>query len=182
MTMRNWKFLVELLAGRPHRIGAEVGVFEGECALGLLSGLPNLQQLLCIDPWEVNEDFQRLMPCKQGKILTANWDHVLEKYLRTVVRVHQSRVVSMRMTSLEAAELVEGESLDFAFIDANHAYEFVKPDIDMWTTKVKAGGIICGDDFKDKPNYGVKQAVKECFGDNYRVDRRSAVWYAVKGS
>lgn len=179
--LRNWKFLVKLLRGRPHTIGAEVGVFEGECALGLLTGLPNLNRLICIDLWEFNAEFFRLMPNKRGRILSADWTKVIDKFITTVAEPYSDRIIPMRLPSLTAANLVLDESLDFVFIDANHAYDYVSADIDAWTPKVKQGGIIAGDDYVNKPGYGVVQAVSEQIAV-FRVDRHSRVWYTVKGS
>ena len=179
MGLRNYKFLVQLLAGRPHSTGAEVGVFEGECALGLLEGLPQLKTLICVDIWKFDKEFYDLMPNKEGKILNADWNRVWLKYQRRI-HPYRDRVETMRMTSLDAAKLVKDSSLDFVFIDANHAYEYVKPDIDAWLPKVIEGGTICGDDYRNKPNYGVIQAVKETFAE-FSVDKRSGVWHAWKG-
>ena len=177
---RNWRSLVELLAGRPHRIGAEVGVFEGECALGLLRGLPHLERLICVDLWERNEDFAKASPNKGGKIFNADWNNVLSIFTATVLRQYGRRVSPMRMSSLEAAGMLKDESLDFAFIDANHSYEYVLADIKAWSPKVKMGGLIAGDDYVNKPTYGVIQAVNECF-DSFEVDKRSRVWHTIKG-
>ena len=177
--LRNWKFLVSLLEGRPHTVGAEVGVFEGECALGLLEGLPDLKQLICVDLWRFDQEFYDAMPVKGGHILNANWNKVIAKFYSNVVKPHRKRVAPLRMPSLKAAELISDESLDFAFIDANHSPPFVGDDIGAWLPKVKIGGTIAGHDYINKPNYGVIQAVNELV-DGYAVDRRSRVWHATK--
>jgi hypothetical protein len=39
--------------------------------------------------------------------------------------------------------------LDFIYIDANHAYDFVKEDIECWYPKVKPGGWVMGHDYID---------------------------------
>jgi len=53
--------------------------------------------------------------------------------------------------------------LDWAYIDGNHLYEFVKADIAFYTRKVKPGGFILGDDYMDTDWWkdGVKRAVDE---------------------
>jgi cephalosporin hydroxylase len=60
--------------------------------------------------------------------------------------------------SVEAAKLYEDASLDFVFIDACHKYEFIKADIEAWSPKVKAGGILSGHDMW---GWGVGRAVME---------------------
>ena len=53
----------------------------------------------------------------------------------------------IRCTSEVGSDIFSDESLDFVYIDANHAYDFVKQDIELWWPKVKKGGWLCGHDF-----------------------------------
>ena len=55
----------------------------------------------------------------------------------------------IRCLSKNAVKLFKDESLDFVYIDANHAYDFVKEDLEMWWPKIKKGGYICGHDYID---------------------------------
>lgn len=61
----------------------------------------------------------------------------------------------------EAAGLYEDNSLDFVFIDGNHARPFVTKDIHLWYPKVKSGGIFAGHDYTS--HIGVKRAVDAVF-------------------
>ena len=66
-------------------------------------------------------------------------------------------------------------SLDFIFIDADHTYESVKKDIELWTPKVKHEGIILGHDI----NWGdVAWAVGEYFS-NFTVNGDN-VWASTR--
>jgi predicted O-methyltransferase YrrM len=64
-------------------------------------------------------------------------------------------------------------SLDWVFIDADHAYESVVKDLDAWLPKVRKGGIIAGHDFAEWPGFGVIRAVTERFPrfDIWRGDK-----------
>jgi predicted O-methyltransferase YrrM len=64
----------------------------------------------------------------------------------------------IRLTSVEAVELYEDNSLDFVLIDGSHKYEDVVADITRWMAKLKPGAMIAGDDYEWP---GVKQAVNE---------------------
>jgi hypothetical protein len=55
--------------------------------------------------------------------------------------------VMIRATSEIASDIFADESLDVVYIDANHAYDFVKQDIELWYPKVKKGGYIGGHDY-----------------------------------
>ena len=69
----------------------------------------------------------------------------------------------IQMDSIQASQLYKDESLDFVFIDADHAYESVLSDIQAWYPKVKIGGILAGDDYGTMA--GVRRAVDEFFID-----------------
>lgn len=66
----------------------------------------------------------------------------------------------IRMTSVEASNLYEDNSIDVVFIDAGHTYEDVKKDIIAWKPKVKKGGYLAGHDYHQGAQ-GVIKAVKE---------------------
>lgn len=66
----------------------------------------------------------------------------------------------LAMDSAEAAARMADRTLDFVFIDASHDYESVKIDIMAWRPKLKAAGLLAGDDYV--PGWpGVVRAVDE---------------------
>ena len=69
-------------------------------------------------------------------------------------------ITDHKLNTHEAAGLFEDETLKFVFIDANHEYEFVKRDIELYYPKVKSGGTIAGHDTQSE---GVKKAIDEFF-------------------
>ena len=63
---------------------------------------------------------------------------------------------------------LEDDHLDWIYIDANHRYEGVKPDLERAYDKVKNNGIIAGHDFYVNPTAwksGVVRAVNEMIQD-----------------
>ncbi len=62
---------------------------------------------------------------------------------------------------------LEDNSVDFAFIDASHVYEFVKKDIAAILPKMKKGSILAGHDYNEA-HPGVIQAVNEAFVEDVR--------------
>ena len=69
---------------------------------------------------------------------------------------------------MDAVKMFKDRSLDFVFIDANHAFDYVMQDLIEWTKKVRIGGIVSGDDYYpfkkgDQSFAGVVEAV-----DSYR--------------
>jgi predicted O-methyltransferase YrrM len=61
--------------------------------------------------------------------------------------------------SMDAVDDIPDNSLDFVFIDANHAFDYVMLDLIYWTKKVRPGGIVSGDDYFHFKKAGVVEAV-----------------------
>ena len=70
------------------------------------------------------------------------------------------KFIPMHMTSEQASRQFEDNSLDGVFIDAQHEYEPVKQDLELWWPKVKTGGFFCGHDYYNGWP-GVEQAINE---------------------
>src|SRR2546430_464414 len=100
--------------------GAEIGVANGYFSSYLCNLIPDLY-LLCVDDW-------------------AN-DRFAPTYNKAMRVLNGLNVKIIRKESMEAAADIPDESLDFVYIDANHAYHYVKQDIREWTKKVRKGGI-----------------------------------------
>jgi len=152
--------LVDFLKDRKHETIAEIGVWKGVMAKHLLENLPGIRQYYCVDCWELYPDFKAILR-EKSQYSQLNYNDVYEMYLEAV-SAYSDKITTLRMYSEEAVKHVPDRSLDFAFIDANHAYKYVKQDIILWLPKVKHGGILSGHDYKIK-RFGVKRAVDEFF-------------------
>ena len=102
----------------------------------------------------------------KGSMEHVNDKHVIEDtlyelFLSNIAPV--SHVINpIRLSSVEASNRYEDNSLDVVFIDAEHDYENVGRDIKCWLPKVKQGGYIAGHDYH--PTWtGVCKAVDEIF-------------------
>jgi predicted O-methyltransferase YrrM len=140
--------------------GAEIGVLKGEYSCLLLEKWEG-EQLYCVDPWrEFGED-------EYEDVSNVSQDRYELFYEETVERLSRfgDRAEIMRMTSENAAPKFEEGELDFVYIDAQHHYEAVKKDIQLWWPKVRRGGILAGHDYLDgtreQGKYGVKSAVDQ---------------------
>ena len=86
---------------------------------------------------------------------------VLQQFRKNIDSVECTDITTIYpMTSLEAAEKIDDESLDICFIDACHGYSSVKNDIIAYLPKLKKGGIICGHDFEKGSHLLINQ-IKE---------------------
>jgi predicted O-methyltransferase YrrM len=76
---------------------------------------------------------------------------------------YEHKIVWLNLLAEDAAKEIV-EDLDFVYIDGNHAYDFVKQDINNYWPKLKSGGILGGHDFYNgfcREHDGVVKAVSE---------------------
>lgn len=138
--------------------GAEVGVYKGEFSEMILSEWDGV--LFSIDCWE-HQTTGYPEACNHEQ------DEQDSNYLKTVQRLLKFRGRShiIRAYSDVAGRLFRGMNfmLDFVIIDANHTREAADDDINNWMRSLKAGGLLCIDDYcGDFP--GVIAAVDSNFG------------------
>jgi len=145
--------------------GAEIGVSDGGTSKALLGEFPMLR-LHMVDPWttfEKGHDYYDSGDSAARRSQKKN-DNVMSKALQRTQFASARRVVHRSYSSEAAAQVVE-QSLDFAFIDGDHTYEAVQLDLQLWSSKVRPGGLLCGHDCghpRDKRGlWGVARAVHE---------------------
>jgi hypothetical protein len=135
-------------AGLGFQTGAEIGVAEGRFSEVICRANPTIH-LLCVDPWRPYDGNGRGRPQPQQDAALAAAHDRLAPYHITWVRA----------LSAVAASLVNVASLDFVFIDGNHGEAYVRQDLELWSARVRPGGIISGHDFYAFAGAGVIQAV-----------------------
>lgn len=160
--------------------GIEIGVERGIYSEQILSK-SNISRLYLCDPWYRMDNYNDI---------NNTTDNVQEQKLKeTIERVSRfgDRVEILRMLSQDASRYFYNDSLDFVYIDANHAYEYVLNDIKVWYPKVRTGGIVAGHDFLDgeilEGSFGVRQAVTEFFryaSCVYITTEDWPSWYVLK--
>ena len=152
------------------RVGVELGVSAGENFFALLRKNPNLF-LYGVDTWVLQED-------NVLEDYDASDEMNLDKRKQMVdakLPWYQNRCKIFEERTDEAYKHFEDDSLDFVFIDADHSYESVKRDIELWSPKVRTTGLIFGHDI----NWGdVARAVGECF--NQWFFNPDNVWSATR--
>lgn len=121
-------------------IGVEVGCAYGANATNLLSQWTG-KTLYLIDPFERQpEEVYK----EQGNLVAP---YALYETGCRELSERDSRAVVRKGYSIPESAAFDALSLDFVYIDANHAYASVLADLDAWWPKVKFGGIFCGHDF-----------------------------------
>lgn len=171
-----WERLHEIINEHNIQTYVEVGVWTGKTLLKV-SRHDNILIAIGYDPYtEYSEKGKRE---KKQKRFQKQWDCIYEKTKKLLEG--EPNVVLRRLTSSQGAKLHEDESLDMVFIDANHSYEEVKKDIELWLPKIKKGGILAGHDYSLRFG-GVIRAVDELLGyENIEVcNKETTIWWYKK--
>lgn len=155
--------------------GAEIGVWRGAYSAKFCEANPNLH-MLCVDPWE---SYQAWLDTKNSQPTDKAAAFMEESYQDARKRLDPLNCTILRKYSADAAKTVRNGSLDFVYIDGNHAYEAVMDDLAVWSPKVRSGGFVAGHDyrvFSHKPFIHVVRAV------NYFTQSREIdPWFILTG-
>jgi hypothetical protein len=150
LPISRWKEWPLLLNELEVKISVEVGTYKGKFAECLCDKMPSVD-LTVVDKWEAYKGYKDFEA------------HDLETiaYNQTVERSKTCGFKIIKEWSLDAVEMFADESLDFIFIDGNHAFRHVVDDIDSWYPKLRANGIIASHDFYRNryKKFGVREAV-----------------------
>ena len=147
--------------------GAEVGVESGRFAQTLCKSNPGLH-LYCVDAWLSYGAYRQHVSQARTEWMLERARERLSGYSYTIIRKF----------SVEAAEDIEDGSLDFVYIDANHAYEHVVADIAAWLPKVRSGGIISGHDYAHWTLSGMPCGVVEAV-NGWTRDHQITPWFLL---
>lgn len=125
--------------------GAEIGVRTGKFSEALCTHVKSLEKLYAIDPWDLvfGDPTSKIYQRKYGK------DIFNKIYRMATDRLKKYPICEIiKKTSLEAVRDFEYGSLDFVYIDGAHTFDYVMTDIIEWSKRVRKGGIVSGDDYK----------------------------------
>jgi predicted O-methyltransferase YrrM len=131
---------------------AEIGSYSGRSTLALAVNAPAGSIVYACDHWQGSADHQEML-----SKMPPGW--LFDDFTTNMQGI--TNVWPLAVNSLQAARWMatQGKRFDLIFIDASHDFESVKADILAWRPLLKDGGILCGHDYDDLPNPGVKQAV-----------------------
>lgn len=129
---------------------AELGSFMGRSSIAIAAVMPAESRLWCIDHFQGSVEHQGM-----------KFGDLFDSFQKNIAAFDvQSRIEVLRMSTQQAGDQFQPESLDFLLVDASHDYESVKADLERWYPRVKRGGfLVCDDYHTNWP--GVMQAVNE---------------------
>lgn len=146
--------------------GAEIGTCTGKFAERLLRTW-NGRHLHCVDPWRDFTSDPTYIAI--DNVQQQEHDRRFAESQRRTARF-AGRCTLHRQTSADAASSFAAGQLDFVYIDAQHHFEAVVEDLQLWAGKVRPGGYLAGHDYLDasRPEglFGVKSAVDQWARDH----------------
>lgn len=141
----------------------EVGSWLGKSSSYMAVEIANSKKNIsfhCVDTWQGSEEHS------SNDLIVKN--ELYNSFLRNISPV-QNYITPLRLSSKEASEKFEDESLDFIFIDAGHSYEDVSEDLKCWFPKLKKGGYFAGHDYSPVWPGVIKAVVEWSVENNYTI-------------
>ena len=154
ISIRNFdQFLVNHFDNK-YITGVEIGVYKGGHADILLKSC-NINKLYLVDPYCSYDNYVN----GWGEHITDDEFITIKKDIKNFLKDYIDNIEFVVMFSEFASEAIP-YNLDFVYIDANHKFDFVKKDIEVWYTHIHSGGVIGGHNF-EIDQIGVIEAVLE---------------------
>lgn len=139
-------------------VGVECGVFKGAFSKFLLREFKP-DQLILIDPWF---EMSAKWDWANGDQSTVNaFSRILKQFK---YEIESGKVKVEIGDDVLVLETLDDRSLDWAYVDSSHEYTHTLRELAVLSRKVRANGIIAGDDWfpdVDSKHHGVCKAVRE---------------------
>jgi Methyltransferase domain len=140
-------------------VGAELGVHKGYFSRIIMDQL-HPSKLFLVDSWYLVAGREWHWGDGNRNVIDGLCEvlHTMENELVS------GRAVLVIDEDISALHKMPDGSLDWAYIDTSHQYDHTMQELEVLKEKVKVGGAICGDDWREDPNHrhhGVCRAVRE---------------------
>ncbi len=141
----------------------EIGVWKGEFSREIYR-ITRPKALYLVDAWiflpgpgQANRHYGTLEADGQ-----AYMDALREGVKRDFFSMPEVQIIAA--DSHIAAHQFPDKFFDWIYLDANHCYDYIKKDLELWWPKIKTGGYLTGDDYYWHDDEGVatvEMAVQE---------------------
>jgi len=168
---KRYPYLTNLFKALDFKIGVEIGVRGAPFSQQMGRSMPGLKWF-AIDPYHSYGHYAT----RGGRCTQEAMDQYYEE-AKTALAPYDCTII--REYSHVAVERFEDESLDFIHIDGNHDAEHARQDIELWTPKIRPGGIISCHDYVDL--WDTRCRVKSVV-DQWTAEHKIVPWYVIVGS
>ena len=133
-------------------IGSYCGASTQIIANNFINGKIN-----AVDPWQSYTEEGNTYYLNRQALELQEAEIIFDKII-----INYKNIIKNKCSSIDYANKIEDESVDFVYIDGNHQYTSVIEDIKIWYPKVKKNGIISGHDWSWDT---VRKAVLDSFNN-----------------
>jgi len=127
----------------------EVGVAYGYHAEHILDNLPDVEYQ-GVDPYLAGYDPNDIFVADVAILFADDPQKAMDRLFSAVsykLNAYNGRANLLRRSGDVAASRFVDGYFDLVYIDGDHTYAGVMADLNAWYSKVRVGGILCGDDF-----------------------------------
>jgi len=119
----------------PNSFAVEIGSYLGASACFIAAGLKSNSKLICIDTWK-------------NDAMSEGYRDTKEEFINNTKRF-SDKIIMIQGFSKDVVDQVKKitTAIDFLFIDANHSYEGVKTDWDLYSPLLKSGSCVVFHDY-----------------------------------
>jgi len=168
---KRYPYMTDMFKDLEFKVGAEIGVRGAPFSQQMGRSMPGLKWY-AIDPYESYGHYA----ARGGKCSQEAMDRYYEE-AKAALAPYNCEII--REYSSEAVKRFEDNALDFIHIDGNHQFEYAWQDIELWTPKVRPGGIISCHDYVDL--WDTRSRVKSVV-DQWTAEQQIVPWYVIVGS
>ena len=127
-------------------IFVEVGVWKGDFSKKIWD-ISNPKLLVLVDSWIFDEKVRGCAPQVNGEEpLNQNFFDQAKKDTFDKFQTNEN-VHILDLNSAEASSNYKDNYFDYIYLDAEHSYQAVINDLNMWYPKLKKNGVLFGDDY-----------------------------------
>lgn len=142
--------MAELVVAARSRVSVELGVFGGRGTIALALGHQALRDgyVIAVDPWSREASLEGENAADNDAWWAAlDHDAIYASFLAALDATGTAdRVRVWRERSAEAAERVDDGSVDLLHQDSNHSEAVSSAEVELWTPKLRPGGLWIADD------------------------------------
>ena len=168
---KRYPYLTNLFKELDFKIGVEIGVRGAPFSQQMGRSMPGLKWF-AIDPYDSYGHYA----ARGGRCSQKAMDQYYED-AKTALAPYDCTII--REFSDHVVEQFDDESIDFIHIDGNHEFEYAWEDIELWTPKIRPGGIISCHDYVDL--WDTRCRVKSVV-DQWTAEQKINPWYVIVGS
>lgn len=155
-----------------HERIVEIGSWRGRSTVAM--AMHTKGTVFAVDTWDCNAyGWPGWWSGPENTRLMQQPDWLFTEFLNNITGL---RVMTFRMLSLTAAQLLGDQKFDMIFIDADHEEVGVWSDIMAWRPLLAKDGLFCGHDYGYAGWPAVERVVKKLVPRHEVVD---TIWYAV---